>query len=223
MADFQRARRPEQIEARRAQILEAARATLAVHPLGQASLREIADRAGVAKSAVLRYFPTREMVFLELLFAEWSDWLDELEGRMPGPGLSGDSGFTGLLAGSLARRPLLCELLAHLDAVLRRNVPPAHVEQVDARVAERSARLAALVRRSFPAMHGAPAAGFATMTVVLLAGLWPAMRAADAPADALQNGLFLEGLTGQLRGALSPAVAPLVQPWTPPPLQFPRI
>jgi hypothetical protein len=71
-------------------------------------------------------------------------------------------------------------------------------------------------------MHGAPAAGFAAMTVVLLAGLWPAMRAADAGPSALQDGLFLEGLTGQLRGALSPAIAPLVQPWTPPPLQFPR-
>lgn len=220
--EFQRARRPEQIEARRAAILEAARATLAVHPVAQASLREIAERAGVAKSAVLRYFPTREMVFLEVLFVEWSDWLDELEGRLPGPGLSGDSGFTALLTRSLGGRPLLCELLANLDAVLRRNVPEPLAAEVDARVAERGARLAELVRRSFPAMHGAPATGFAAMTVVLLAGLWPAMRAADAGPSALQDGLFLEGLTGQLRGALSPAVAPLVQPWTPPPLQFPR-
>ena len=64
---FQRARRPEQIEARRCAILDAARAMLGSRPVADISLRELSESVGLAKSNVLRYFDSREAIFLEVL------------------------------------------------------------------------------------------------------------------------------------------------------------
>src|SRR5690349_17282353 len=99
---FQRARSPEQREARRQAILDAAAAMLAESPVAEISLRELSKRVGLAKSNVLRYFETREEVFLELLDREIRGWLAALP---QGPGADdGDpvDRAAGLLADSLA-------------------------------------------------------------------------------------------------------------------------
>ena len=44
--------------------------------VGQISLRELSDRVGLAKSNVLRYFDSREAIFLELLDEECLSWLE---------------------------------------------------------------------------------------------------------------------------------------------------
>jgi AcrR family transcriptional regulator len=78
-ATFQRARRPEQREARRQAILDVAEAMLARDATSEISLREISRRVGLATSNVLRYFESREAIFLELLARESTSWLDALE------------------------------------------------------------------------------------------------------------------------------------------------
>ena len=72
VADFQRARSPQQQEQRRRDILDAARQLLEQAPLAEISLRELSRQVGLAKSNVVRYFPTREAVFLALLVDDWS-------------------------------------------------------------------------------------------------------------------------------------------------------
>jgi AcrR family transcriptional regulator len=42
------------------------------------SLADIAARVGIHKSALLRYFETREQIFLELTAAAWRDWAQAL-------------------------------------------------------------------------------------------------------------------------------------------------
>src|ERR687888_1909675 len=76
---FKRARRPEQREVRRQAILDVAEAMLANEPTSEISLREISRRVGLATSNVLRYFDSREAIFLELLAREWTSWLDALK------------------------------------------------------------------------------------------------------------------------------------------------
>ncbi|MGG7508139.1 TetR/AcrR family transcriptional regulator [Plantibacter sp. YIM 135249] len=87
---FQRARRPEQVEARRTAILETARTMLGERPVAEISLRELSERVGLAKSNVLRYFDSREAIFLEILDESWTSWVDEvrvaLEATDPQPG-----------------------------------------------------------------------------------------------------------------------------------------
>jgi AcrR family transcriptional regulator len=85
---FQRARRPEQKQRRREEILAAARELALLGGVRSVSLAGIAARAGIDKSALLRYFETREQIFLELTAREWAPWLrslhDGLDGVAPG-------------------------------------------------------------------------------------------------------------------------------------------
>src|ERR1044071_6264197 len=84
--DFQRARSPEQREARRRAILGVAANLLAETPLSEISLRELARRVGLSKTNVVRYFETREAVFFALLNQTIDDWVSELPGELPAQG-----------------------------------------------------------------------------------------------------------------------------------------
>lgn len=71
--DFQRARSPQAKQQREAAILDAARALGAEHGIRQVTLTDIAAAVGMHKSALLRYFETREEIFLRLTAADWQD------------------------------------------------------------------------------------------------------------------------------------------------------
>src|ERR1700690_4367321 len=84
---YQRARRPEQKLERRDAILGAARELALRDGVRTVSLADIAARVGIHKSALLRYFETREQIFLELTAQAWLGWAralhDELDGASP--------------------------------------------------------------------------------------------------------------------------------------------
>ena len=72
--------------ARRLAIMAVARDMLAEKNVGDISLRELSDRVGLAKSNVLRYFDSREAIFLEVLDEEFAAWLGDIEDRLGGHG-----------------------------------------------------------------------------------------------------------------------------------------
>src|ERR1700733_10517960 len=108
--EFQRARRPEHKEERREAILLAARELALERSVREVTLGDIARRVGLAKSNVLRYFETREEVYLRLVLREWEVWNraapDPVRGAAATPAAVGEA-----LARSLAERPLLCDLM----------------------------------------------------------------------------------------------------------------
>jgi AcrR family transcriptional regulator len=113
---------------RRRAILDAATAMLAEMPVAEITLNELSRRTGLAKSNVLRYFESREAVLLELLDSMWQGWLADLAAELSvtvdaGAPLAerGDQ-LAAALAGSLAARPVLCDLIGAQAAVLERNV-----------------------------------------------------------------------------------------------------
>lgn len=122
---FQRARRPEQKEQRRQDILAAAATLGARDGVRAVTLTDIAAEAGVHKSAVLRYFETREAVFLLLTAEGWQDWAGAVAGALTGPASSAD--VAAVLAGTLSDRPLFCDLLAHAPLNLERGVSEQEV------------------------------------------------------------------------------------------------
>ena len=65
--------------ARRSAIMTSAREMLAEKNVADISLRELSDRVGLAKSNVLRYFDSREAIFLEVLDEEFQAWLTDLD------------------------------------------------------------------------------------------------------------------------------------------------
>ena len=71
--------------ARRSAIMTSAREMLAEKNVADISLRELSDRVGLAKSNVLRYFDSREAIFLEVLDEEFQAWLADLEARLGRP------------------------------------------------------------------------------------------------------------------------------------------
>src|SRR5688572_27042209 len=79
---FQRARKPEEIEARRVTLLAAAAALFDEEGPQGAGLNAIAARAGFTKSNVYRYFESREDVLLSLFHMELTAFVDALEARI---------------------------------------------------------------------------------------------------------------------------------------------
>jgi AcrR family transcriptional regulator len=124
---FQRARRPEQRAERRRAILATAAAMLTEMPVADVSLNELSRRVGLAKSNVLNYFDSREAVLLELSSSELSAWVQDLANAVAdsSPTAPVDERSERLIAaivGTLAKRPVLCDLISTQAAVLERNI-----------------------------------------------------------------------------------------------------
>jgi AcrR family transcriptional regulator len=84
-------------------------------------LAAIAEDAGVHPSAVRRYFDSREDILLTLAAEAWQEWAAGVAGELAR--LSNRAQIGGVLARSLAERPLFCDLLAHASLTLEREVP----------------------------------------------------------------------------------------------------
>jgi AcrR family transcriptional regulator len=123
-SDFQRARSPEAKQQREDAILAAARSLGAKRGgIRQITLTDLADTVGMHKSAVLRYFETREQIFLRLTAEGWREWSAALRAKLERIGGSPTaktvaSAFSTTLAG----RGMFCDLLAQAPLNLERNV-----------------------------------------------------------------------------------------------------
>ncbi len=179
MAVFQRARSEEQRQARRQAILGAAVTMLAEMPVAEVTLNELSRRAGLAKSNVLRYFESREAVLLELLDSAWQDWLVQLERDLKGavdPGATAAARCDQLaatVAGSLASRPVLCDLISAQAAVLERNVSPHVAAQYKRASVAGITALGGLMLTCVPELGEQDAIKLAGATVMTTGALWP--------------------------------------------------
>ncbi|SCF80999.1 transcriptional regulator, TetR family [Streptomyces sp. DconLS] len=119
---FQRARSVEAKQAREAAILDAARTLGRVRGVRDVTLTDIAAAVGMHKSALLRYFETREQIFLALTAEGWRDWSAELRADLGRRSEATSAEVAAVFAGTLAARPMFCDLLAQAPLNLERNV-----------------------------------------------------------------------------------------------------
>ena len=120
---FQRARSAEAKQQRESTILDAAARLGSAHGIRQVTLTDIASAVGMHKSAMLRYFETREQIFLRLTALGWREWSSALRQRLAA--LSAGAAVTTVaeaFADSLVARPMFCDLLAQAPLNLERNV-----------------------------------------------------------------------------------------------------
>jgi AcrR family transcriptional regulator len=120
--EFQRARSAQAKQQRQTAILNAARSLAAENGVSRVTLTDIADAVAMHKSAMLRYFETREEIFLLLAAEAWQEWSAALchdLGMLAG---AGTADVAEALAGTLASRGLFCDLLAQTPLHLERNV-----------------------------------------------------------------------------------------------------
>ncbi|MEO3856537.1 TetR family transcriptional regulator [Acrocarpospora sp. B8E8] len=114
---FIRARRPEQKQLRREAILAAARELALEVGVQHVSLGSVAAAVGLAKSNVVRYFGTREEIYLELAAEAWQEWADAATVLLRA---GGDPIM--VLTETLDARPLFCDLLSQTSTTLEHNV-----------------------------------------------------------------------------------------------------
>lgn len=167
---FQRARRPEHKQQRYDAILAAARELGSRRGVRDVSLTDIAGAVGMHKSALLRYFETREEIFLRLAAQEWQAWGDDLGRALPAG--AGADQVAAVLAGTLAERPLLCELLSHTSLNLERNVSLDSVRSFKVDVLGVMAEVSTVVGRALPQLTAGQSRDLVGLTATLASGLW---------------------------------------------------
>jgi AcrR family transcriptional regulator len=170
--EFQRARRPEQKQERREDILAAARELAGERPVREISLGDIARRAGFAKSNLLRYFESREDVFLRLLLREWENWRAGLIEQLSSGEATADSA-AATIARTIAERPLFCDLIAEMSAVLERNVSAGTVQAFKSQSLDMVDDLGAALAEQMPDLHGPHGRETIAAALIITAGLWP--------------------------------------------------
>jgi AcrR family transcriptional regulator len=170
--DFQRARRPEQKRLREAAILEAARRLALRDGVRNISLADIAGDVRMHKTALLRYFGTREEIYLRIATEEWHEWGKALSanlGELP----HGDvPGIAKAFARSLQERPLLCDLLTHAPLNLERNVSISAVITFKLAAMTGVAMLNDAIRGLLPALTEDDGNELLVGITTLAAGLW---------------------------------------------------
>lgn len=171
---FQRARTEEQREVRRRAILETTSAMLDEMPVAEVTLNELSRRVGLAKTAVLRYFESREAVLLDLMDDRTATWLTGLEQELardvdPGlPAAERAEQVADVLSRSLAAQRALCDLYGAQGGVLEHNVSVEAVRRHKRASLSNLAVMTGLVRRHLPEV-GDRAEHFC-LTVLLVAG-----------------------------------------------------
>src|ERR1700761_2715541 len=170
---FVRARTPENKDRRTADLLGSARELAQAQGVRSLTLTAIATRAGVHVSGVRRYFESREEILLVLAGRAWTGWagaeakqLDASE--RPGP----SAALARLLAGSLEERPLFCDLLAHAQVSLEREVSAASVRAYKVTALDAVARLTAALTGAVPGLTEDSARNLIASATALAATLW---------------------------------------------------
>lgn len=189
---FQRARRPEQLAARRSAILAATREALGQKGVDEVTLRDISERVGLAKSNVLRYFGSREAILLEVLDDECRSWLADLETRLGRPrarkpDYANEIRVATAIADTLADRRLMCELLGAMAGVLERNISVGFARDFKVRAVANTAALSTLVGRQLVWLSAEFVAFFGEAALTLAAGMYPFSVPAEPVRQAMDE------------------------------------
>jgi AcrR family transcriptional regulator len=185
---FERARRPEQKLQRRDAILRAAGELALRDGVRNVSLADIAARVAIHKSALLRYFETREQIFLEVTAEAWGDWAAAVRAGLDpiaavATGKAPATLVADVLARSFADRPLLCDLIAHTPLNLERNASPEAVRRYKLTSLGAVNETATLVRRVLPDLTQAECTELVSALASLAGAGWQIANPVPALAE----------------------------------------
>jgi len=173
-SDWVRARKPEQIEERRAAILDAATELFAEVDYSEVSLNAIARSAGFTKSNVYRYFSSREEIYLVLFLDEYRAWIERLIAcldQLPAES-NADQISTSFVNEMLSHKRLL-NLAPQLALSLERYSSEEAVLEFKLELAELGNRLAPAWARHLPGATDEDLGFLHGVIHALAAGLWP--------------------------------------------------
>lgn len=174
MVAWQRARQPGQKAERRASILQAAAELLAEGEYQAVSLNRIAQRVGIAKSNIYRYFETKEEVFLHLYLEDIAFAVEGIIVALAGQETRWrPEKVAQLLAHSISRHPRRATLLALCSGVLERNLSVETLVGYKRTIIGEAERLVSALCDALPGLEPEQAWRFLHYEHALIAGLWP--------------------------------------------------
>jgi AcrR family transcriptional regulator len=191
-----RARRDEDKEGRRRQLLDAALALFLHTPYAALRMAEVAQAAGLAKGTLFLYFPTKEALFLALLEERLGAWfarLDALLSREAGRGGGGEAGrWSGArvarcVVSSLEGDEPLLRLVPVWQTVLEHNVTREQLWPFKERLVARQLRTGALLEQRLPFLAPGEGARLLVHVHALVSGLRPLAEPAPVVRELLQD------------------------------------
>ncbi len=190
---WKRARKPEQIEARRKAILSAAATLLDEGGLEATGLSSIARAAGLSKANLYRYFESREAILLSILIDELENWAADLSEKLNEVPGKGDLAVVAqLYADSFSGRERLSILMSALASVLERNLSVETVEGQKRGLRECYVSLIQPLRHALPHFSKAKANEFIIMQAIFQMGLWPHTNPSPEVEKVLIQGEFAD-------------------------------
>ncbi len=213
---FQRARRPEQRAERRRAILATAAEMLTEMPVADVSLNELSRRVGLAKSNVLNYFDSREAVLLELSSSELSAWVQDLASALPHKAPEAEATderaeqLVAAIVGTLAKRPVLCDLISTQAAVLERNITTETALTFKRAALASYEQLIAVVVGVLPELGPEGAGRFIAAASLLAGAIWTHSHPVPAILAAYETDPALSAIRMEFEPALTDALRTLL-------------
>jgi TetR/AcrR family transcriptional regulator len=170
---FQRARKPDEINQRREQLLAAAADLFDAEGPAGAGLNAIAAKAGFTKSNVYRYFESREQVLLELFLDEFTGLIDAAVEAMQSVPLGDTAALAEAITHCFLARPRCCALISILASTLEQNVSEATIANTKTHMGRQNARVVSALSARLPSAAPADCAWAIAMIGSLVAGMWP--------------------------------------------------
>ena len=169
---FQRARSPEHKAARREAILDAAAEIALREGIRAVSLADIAQDVAIHKSALLRYFGTREEIYLELGRRSWREWAESLGGLLPELDPGDVDAVARVMASGFADRPLLCDLIPHAALNLERHATLDAIREYKLDSIGSVRRVAAALAAPLPHLDAGARAEVVSCAALLAGSMW---------------------------------------------------
>jgi AcrR family transcriptional regulator len=171
-SEFQRARSASAKQQREQAILDAAAELGAERGIRRVTLTDIAEAIGMHKSALLRYFETRELIFLRLTAAGWREWSADLRGRLAGLTGATPAAIAEVFAATLTSRPIFCDLLAQAPLNLERNVSLESVRAFKLVTLEEVTAIVSVLRGLLPTLDDRDAVDVIATATSLAGAFW---------------------------------------------------
>jgi len=186
---FQRARQPHQKAQRRAIILQAAREMLEDKDLAAVSLNRLAERVGLAKSNVVRYFETREAILMQILQEDIEDWVNAQVPRLQRMRTTTNrvDRLVEILVTATVERPRLCMLGSVVAAILERNVKVETATAFKKTNRVHVGRLVSAMADAVPELSASRHGELIKLQGALVAGLWQHARPSDTMIQVLED------------------------------------
>ncbi len=185
---WQRARRPEQKEQRRAVIIAAGKALLDDGGVQAAGINAIARRAGLSKANLYRYFESREEILLHIVVEELEAWAKRGERALaPLVGTGDQVAAAEALIDALLHSPRLTLLIPTIAPILERNVSVEVLVGFKTEWMGATLRLVNALAVACPELAPKKARQVVSGVVYLAAGMAPAADPTPAARHALRR------------------------------------